>query len=66
MCQEKRKVLVVTDTLKREQRSLTLVKVKCLGKKDSPKVDLKDRTNSVYAKAQHNSRTIDRCTKSDI
>lgn len=66
MCQEKRKVLVVTDTLEREQRSLTLVKVKCLGKKESPKVDLKDRKNSVYAKAQHNARTIDRCTKSDI
>ena len=59
MCQEKRKVLV-TDTLERKQRSLTLVKVKCLGKKDSPKVDLKDRKNSVYAKAQHNARTIDR------
>lgn len=65
MCQEKRKVLV-TDTLERKQRSLTLVKVKCLGKKESPKVDLKDRKNSVYAKAQHNARTIDRCTKSDI
>lgn len=65
MCQEKRKVLV-TDTPERKQRSLTLVKVKCLGKKESPKVDLKDRKNSVYAKAQHNARTIDRCTKSDI
>lgn len=65
MCQEKRKVLV-TDTLERKQRSLTLVKVKCLGKKESPKVDLKDRKNSVYAKAQHNARTIDKCTKSDI
>lgn len=66
MCQEKRKVLVVTDTLERKQRSLTLVKVKCLGKKESSKVDLKDRKNSLYAKAKHNARTIDRYTKFDM
>lgn len=56
MCQEKGKVLVVTDSLEGKQRSFTWLKIKCLGNKGDPKVDLKGISNTVYAKTKHNVR----------